>query len=58
MILRFAEKLGQVRDTRTERGLGNKCKWSEKWQMKFNIAKCKVIHIGAKNLGAGYEMED
>ena len=22
------------------------CKWSEKWQMKFNIDKCKVMHIG------------
>ena len=21
--------------------------WSEKWQMKFNIEKCKVMHIGA-----------
>ena len=26
--------------------------------MKFNIAKCKVVHIGAKNSGAEYKMED
>ena len=34
------------------------CKWSEKWQMKFNIAKCKVKHIRAKNSGADYKMEN
>lgn len=22
--------------------------WSEKWQMNFNIDKCKVMHFGAK----------
>ena len=25
--------------------LGN---WSESWQMKFNIQKCKVLHLGKK----------
>ena len=24
-------------------------KWSERWQMPFNTAKCKVIHLGATN---------
>ena len=23
--------------------------WSETWQMKFNINKCKVMHIGRHN---------
>ena len=23
--------------------------WSEKWQLKFNTAKCKVLHIGKTN---------
>ena len=23
--------------------------WSETWQMKFNIDKCKVIHFGSRN---------
>ena len=22
--------------------------WSESWQMKFNIQKCKVLHLGKK----------
>ena len=26
------------------------CRWSESWQMRFNIEKCKVMHIGANNL--------
>ena len=30
--------------------------WSEKWQMKFNIDKCKVMHIGVNNTEADYEM--
>ena len=23
--------------------------WSKKWQMPFNLDKCKIIHIGHKN---------
>ena len=23
--------------------------WSNKWQMKFNVDKCKVLHIGSSN---------
>ena len=23
--------------------------WSEKWQKKFNVDKCKVLHIGNNN---------
>ena len=33
------------------------CNWSDMWQMKFNIEKCKVMHIGAKNLEEEYFME-
>jgi ribonucleases P/MRP protein subunit RPP40 len=25
--------------------------WTDKWQMKFNSEKCKVMHIGNKNPG-------
>jgi hypothetical protein len=28
--------------------------WSEKWQMDFNLDKCKVMHIGLKNPHAPY----
>ena len=23
--------------------------WSKKWQMEFNVSKCKVLHVGANN---------
>lgn len=31
-------------------------KWSETWQMKFNITKCKVLHVGNKNVRQDYFM--
>ena len=30
--------------------------WSVKWQMPFNLDKCKVMHIGNKNINAKYEL--
>ena len=32
--------------------------WSESWQMKFNIQKCKVLHLGKKNPRNFYLMFD
>ena len=31
-------------------------KWAETWQMKFNIAKRKVLHVGNKNIRQDYFM--
>ena len=31
-------------------------KWPETWQIKFNIAKCKVLHVGNKNIRQDYFM--
>ena len=30
--------------------------WSVKWQMPFNLDKCKVMHIGNKNVNSKYEL--
>ena len=30
--------------------------WSQKWQMPFNSDKCKVMHIGQRNIKAKYEL--
>ena len=30
--------------------------WSNKWQMKFNVDKCKVLHIGSSNDHTNYTM--
>jgi hypothetical protein len=32
--------------------------WSEKWQMSFNVEKCKVMHIGDKNPHFKYQIRD
>ena len=31
-------------------------KWSEKWQMLFNVEKFKCLHTGHGNTGVNYEM--
>ena len=30
--------------------------WSKKWQLPFNIEKCKIIHYGRDNITANYKM--
>ena len=30
--------------------------WSTDWQPKFNAAKCKIMHLGAKNQQTNYSM--
>jgi hypothetical protein len=32
------------------------CDWAEKWSMSFNLAKCKIMHIGPNNLYYEYFM--
>ena len=36
--------------------LDNLVKWSDEWQMKFNVDKCKVMHIGSRNHQHRYTM--
>ena len=31
-------------------------RWLDTWLMKFNIDKCKVIHIGHNNIAFSYQM--
>lgn len=38
--------------------LTNLMSWSEKWLLKFNTAKCKVLHVGRKNERFTYKMGD
>ena len=63
LILKFADDTKLVREVSTleERNkliedLSNVFKWSEDWQMHFNIDKCKVMHLGKKNIGNDYHM--
>lgn len=62
-ILKFADDTKMMGSVRSEEDvkvlrddLAKLFKWSEVWQMKFNIDKCKIMHIGYKNPGAKYEV--
>jgi len=39
-----------------QRNLDNVVLWAQKWQMEFNVKKCKVMHIGRQNDGCEYYM--
>ena len=32
--------------------------WSRRWKLKFNREKCKVMHIGRRNLCYAYTMSN
>ena len=36
--------------------LDNLVSWADRWGMSFNVAKCKVMHVGKHNQGATYNM--
>ena len=62
-ILKFADdtKLAKgvknIEDSyRLREDLSTLFKWSEEWQMSFNLEKCKVMHIGTKNNKNSYAM--
>jgi len=57
LILKFADdtkifqKIVSEEDSRQlQNDLDVLLQWAEDWQMTFNIAKCKVMHIGSWNL--------
>ena len=43
----------QVRDVQDnismQADLDQLVEWADKWQMQFNVSKCKVMHVGQKN---------
>ena len=40
-----------------QRDVDSLCEWADKWQMEFNVSKCKTMHLGAKNSRHKYEMK-
>ena len=40
-----------------QRDLDIMVEWADKWQMEFNVDKCKVMHIGKKNAKFPYYMK-
>ena len=62
-VLKFADDtkiFGRVDSERDrevlQRKLDRLVQWSEMWQMKFNVDKCKVMHLGRGNSGGDYVM--
>ena len=56
-ILKFADDtkvsgrvLNQSECSQLQEDINNFIKWSDDWQMSFNVAKCKVMHFGSSNL--------
>ncbi len=45
-----------VEKTLLQSDLDRLVKWSDKWQMAYNMNKCKVLHIGSNNNHAKYSM--
>jgi hypothetical protein len=63
-LVKFADdtKVGQTVRTAADRAalqtaLDNLCSWTEKWGMKFNVSKCKVMHFGKRNPKFDYQMD-
>ncbi len=63
IIKKFADdtKTGSVVDTveqcaNLQCQLNKFCRWSEEWQMLFNLDKCMVMHLGPSNLRYVYSM--
>ena len=38
--------------------LDNLVVWSRNWQLRFNLDKCKVLHMGRGNMKSQYSMQD
>jgi hypothetical protein len=63
IVRKFADdtKLGKTVVTETDRdelheALIQLCTWADTWGMQFNVAKCKVMHMGHKNPKHVYQM--
>ena len=63
-VLKFADDLKVFRTIESahdqevfQSDLNRLLEWSEKWQMKFNLSKCKTMHIGRLNHETLYEMD-
>ena len=52
----FREVVSEVDRDVLQRDLDRLVQWSEVWQMRFNVDKCKVMHLGRGNLRGNYVM--
>jgi hypothetical protein len=63
LLLKFADDTKVIKRIKSaddqeqlQQIINNVWEWANKWQMFFNIDKCKILHIGTKNPGYPYYM--
>ena len=63
-LLKFADdtkllyRAGSIEErNQLQADLDRLAEWSRMWQMKFNIGKCKVLHLGSNNINSKYYMD-
>ena len=63
-ILKFADDtkiFGKITDemdrVKLQQDLQKLITWSDEWQMMFNVSKCKIMHIGKKDISGHYFMK-
>ena len=47
----------EERRNRLQDDLDRAVQWADRWQLKFHTGKCKVIHLGSKNIQQKYTMK-
>jgi ribonuclease P/MRP protein subunit RPP40 len=52
----YAEVANLEDQQKLQRDVDSLMAWSEKWQLRFNVDKCKVVHYGRRNPCYPYEM--
>ena len=64
MIKKFADDTKGLQEINDERDweklqqtLNNLTRWIKDWGMRFNIPKCKIMHVGSKNPSFKYKMD-
>jgi ribonucleases P/MRP protein subunit RPP40 len=64
LMTKFADDMKGLKEITSEADrialqttLNRLCEWAKTWQMSFNVAKCKIMHVGRNNPGFKYYME-
>ncbi|EMP29807.1 hypothetical protein UY3_13071 [Chelonia mydas] len=52
-LLKIVQSQADCEELQKDLSLGD---WATKWQMKFSVDKCKVMHIGKHNPNYTYKM--
>ena len=64
LLIKFADDTkglqeisGEEDRVKLQQTLDKLVEWAREWGMQFNIAKCKIMHVGNNNPGYKYKME-